>query len=361
MSRTIIDTNIAPGQAFKNRIQNGQMYIDQRNAGSTITINSGTITNASYCVDRWAGAGQPTDGVFTMRRNASGLTQFPTCLTIQTTTADASIGAAQFYLFSQKVEGYNWRDALYGTASARTATLSFWVKSTLTGTFDVAVRNSATNRNYAMTYTINSAGTWEYKTITFTGDTTGTWVTDNGVGLDILFGLGYGSDYKGTLNTWGTSSILGSNSSTALIGTLNANLNITGVQLELGSNATEFEYRPIETELSMCERYYTKTYSLEVAPGAASAAGTISYRAPTATTTYSFWSQFRKSMRISPTVTILSASGAAGFMRNTSASADVAVTGINAIGMSGWCQVTSGSNSVDGNDYGVHYTAHADM
>jgi hypothetical protein len=170
-------------QGFRNRIINGDMRIDQRNAGASVTFNasSGDV----YILDRFV-SNNSTDGAYTVQQNSSAPTGFINSAKITVTTADASIGSTQSSWFQQKIEGLNVADLGWGTASAKTITLSFWVRSSLTGTFGGSITNSGFNRSYPFTYTISVADTWEQKTITVAGDTTGTWLTTNGIGIQAL-------------------------------------------------------------------------------------------------------------------------------------------------------------------------------
>ena len=239
---------------FKNRIINGAMVIDQRNAGASVTVNS---TTSAFPVDRFFATGQSADGVFTVQRSSVAPTGFTNSILVTVTTADASIGASQRYFISQGIEGVNWADMMYGSASAQTATLSFWVRSSLTGTFGGSLRNNATNRSYPFSYTISAANTWEQKTVTIAGDTTGTWISDtSGAGVYVSWSLGAGSSFQGTANAWNANNNTSVTGETALIGTNGATFYITGVQLEKGSTATSFDYRPYGTELMLCQRYY---------------------------------------------------------------------------------------------------------
>ena len=240
---------------FKNRLFNGAMVIDQRNAGASVTVNT---SGNFFAVDRFFGTGQATDGVFTVQQSAVAPTGFVNSLIATVTTADASLGATQQYLVGQNIEGFNVADLGWGTASAATVTLSFWVRSSLTGTFGGSIVNSAVNRSYPFSYTISSANTWEQKSVTIAGDTSGTWLTTNGVGLRLLFSLGAGSTYVGTAGAWDGSYKVGVTGQTQVISTLSATFYITGVQLEKSSAATSFDYRPYGTELGLCQRYYVK-------------------------------------------------------------------------------------------------------
>jgi hypothetical protein len=241
--------------AFRNRIINGDMRIDQRNAGAAVSIST---TSDVYTLDRWAAAGQSADGVFSVQQDTSAPASFTNSLKVTVTTADASIGSSQYYLMQHSVEGFNIADWGWGTANAKTVTLSFWVRSSLTGTFGGSLRGSFSTsvRSYPFTYTISVADTWEYKTVTVAGDTSGTWATNNSTGVRISFSIGDGSDRLGSAGTWATANYSGATAQTNLIGTLNATWYITGVQLEVGSVATPFERRPYGAELALCQRYY---------------------------------------------------------------------------------------------------------
>jgi len=241
---------------FKNRIINGAMVISQRNGTSATTINNNSAW--VYTLDRWSAIGQPTDGVFTVTQSTTAPTGFNNSAVITITTADASIGATQDYLFRQPIEGYNVADLGWGTANAKTVTLSFWVQSSVTGTFSGSLRNGAADRSYAFNYSIPTANTWQQVSITIAGDTTGTWLTTNGNGLEINFAIGAGSSKLTTANTWTAGNYDGVTGQTNLIATNGATFYITGVQLEKGSTATSFDYRPYSLEFSMCQRYYQK-------------------------------------------------------------------------------------------------------
>jgi hypothetical protein len=234
------------------------MVIDQRNAGAAVTVNNAAALQ--YSVDRFYGYGQTSDGVFTLQQDSdvpSGQ-GFRNSLKATVTTADASIGATQLYQIGQRIEGFNVSDFGLGTASAAQITFSFWVRSSLTGTFGGALQNGGQNRSYPFSYTISAANTWEKKTITLTGDTSGTWLTTNGTGLEVIWGLGVGSTYLGTANAWAGSYLSGVTGQTQVISTLSATFYLTGVQLERGGNATSFEFRDYGRELQLCQRYAYK-------------------------------------------------------------------------------------------------------
>ena len=243
--------NGGPISGTRNRIINGDMRIDQRNAGAAVTLSAGN----AYTVDRWNGQ-EDTDGGMTAQRSTTAPTGFINSLLLTTTTADASLGATQSAWIRQHVEGLNVDDLAWGTANARTITLSFWVRSSLTGTFGGSATNNTVNRSYPFTFAISSANTFEYKTITIPGDTTGTWLTDTGRGITIFWGLGVGSTYSGTASAWAGAAYFSATGATSVIGTNGATFYLTGVQLEPGSVATPFERRSFGAELALCQRYY---------------------------------------------------------------------------------------------------------
>jgi hypothetical protein len=243
----MLDTT-AQYYGFKSRIINGNMAIDQRNAGAAVTVTG------SFPVDRFIIA-NGTDGAFSAQQDSSAPAGFVNSVKVTTTTADGTLTAGQNLNFQQRIEGTNVADLGWGTANAKTVTLSFWVRSSLTGTFGGALTNNDANRCYPFAYTISVADTWEYKTVTIPGDTSGTWLTTTGSGIRVFFTLGAGPDRSGTADAWTGSTILSPTGSVSVIGTLNATWYITGVQLEKGSTATSFDYRPYGTELALCQRY----------------------------------------------------------------------------------------------------------
>jgi hypothetical protein len=237
---------------FKNRIINGAMVIDQRNAGASVTP-----TANAYTLDRWT-AFLTVASKFSVQQNAGSVTPpvgFTNYLGVTSTSA-YTVGAAEQFSMVQIIEGYNVADLGWGTANAKTITISFWIRSSLTGTFGGSLGNGAFNRTYPFSYTISSANTWEQKSITIAGDTSGTWLTTNGIGLYVIFGLGVGSTLSGTAGAWAGAGYFSATGATSVVGTSGATFYITGVQLEVGSTATSFDYRPYGTELALCQRYY---------------------------------------------------------------------------------------------------------
>lgn len=237
-------------QGFKNRIINGAMVIDQRNAGAAMTTNGG------YPVDRWVVENTTTTGTFSSQQDSSAPAGFVTSLKTTITAADASLSGFERLVIRQTIEGYNIADLNWGTSNAKTVTVSFWVRCSATGTFGGSLHNGAEDRSYPFEYTISAANTWEQKSITVPGDTTGTWLTTNGKGIFVNFSLGAASTPSGTANAWTNSFKISTTGATNLIATNGATFYITGVQLEVGSTATSFDYRPYGTELQLCERYY---------------------------------------------------------------------------------------------------------
>jgi hypothetical protein len=234
---------------FKNRIINGAMVIDQRNAGASVTP-----TGNQYLVDRWQAATNVVSK-FSVQQSTTTATGFVNSM-LATSLSAYSIGASELCALRQSIEGLNVGDLGWGTANAQTITVSFWVRSSLTGTFGGSIMNSAADRSYPFTYTISTANTFEQKTVTIAGDTSGTWLKTNGIGLSILFGLGVGSTLSGTAGAWAGASYYSATGATSVVGTNGATFYITGVQLEKGSTATSFDYRPYGTEFQLCQRYY---------------------------------------------------------------------------------------------------------
>jgi hypothetical protein len=254
-----LQTAAASPLVLRNRIINGDMRIDQRNAGASVTNNN---TGIQYSLDRWLIYGGASSK-FTVQQNAGSVTPpvgFTNYLGV-TSSAATSIGAGDIYEFIQYIEGYNIADLGWGTANAKTITISFWVRSSLTGTFGGSLVNGSGNRSYPFTYTISSANTWEQKSITIAGDTTGTWGTGSTTGIQVTFGLGVGSTYSGTAGSWQAGNFVSATGATSVVSTSGATFYITGVQLEQNTSATPFERRLYNQELANCQRYYWRIYS----------------------------------------------------------------------------------------------------
>ena len=238
----------------RNIILNGSMQLDQRNSGSSYAQ-----INSEYNLDRFRGNsydGGAATGKFTVIQSSTAPDDFSHSLLV-TSSAATSDAANNIFNIEQLIEGFNTAHLNYGSSSAQTITLSFYVRSSLTGTFGGALKNSARDRNYPFTYTINSANTFERKTITISGDTTGTWIgSTNGIGLWVSFGLGVGSNYSGSAGAWGAGDYFSATGATSVVGTNGATWYITGLQMEIGSQATPFEHRSFGEELALCQRYF---------------------------------------------------------------------------------------------------------
>jgi hypothetical protein len=280
---------------FRNRIINGNMVVDQRNAGASVTI---PITNATYTLDRWVCYGSQ-GSKFTVQQNAASVTPpagFANYLGVTSLSA-YTVGSTESFWVRQSIEGYNIADLSFGTVNAKTVTLSFQVYSSLTGTFGGALQNSAQNRSYPFNYSVSVANTWTTISISIAGDTTGTWLNTNGIGIGVIFSMGAGSAYSGTSNAWAGSNLYQPTGSVSVVGTNGATFYITGVQLEAGTTASPFEYRQYGTELALCQRYYWKSL------GAGNeSVGVAGYNVAG----NAVWSQFGfpVTMRATPTVTV---------------------------------------------------------
>jgi hypothetical protein len=259
--------NTASKTGFVNRIINGAMVIDQRNAGASVTItNTGAFT---YTLDRWAAFGSAASK-FSVQQNAGAVTPpvgFTNYLGV-TSLAATSLGAGDYYVLQQQVEGFNIADLGWGTASASPVSISFKIYSSLTGTFSGSLVNGGNNRSYPFTYTISSANTWTNITVTVPGDISGTWATNNSSGIRIYFSLGTGTTLSGTANAWQAGVFTSATGATSVVGTSGATFFVTGVQLEKGSTATPFEFRSIGQELSLAQRYF-ENVAVSVSAGVA--------------------------------------------------------------------------------------------
>jgi hypothetical protein len=276
---------------LKNKIINGDFRIDQRNAGASVTP-----INAQYTLDRWKSS-VTAASKYSVQQNAGSVTPptgFSNYLGITSLSSYSVVSGDAFGVY-QLIEGFNTADLAWGTANARTVTLSFWVRSSLTGTFSGVIQNNGSNRSYPFTYTISAANTWEQKSITIAGDTTGTWVgATNGLGMWVYFNIGVGSTYAGTANTWSGSALYGSTGSTSVVGTNGATFYITGVQLEQNTSATPFERRLYGQELINCQRYLPAVNSNGTSD-------TIITGQPSSTTAFYAYFPFLVTPRVPPT------------------------------------------------------------
>jgi hypothetical protein len=348
---------------FKNRIINGAMVIDQRNAGASVT---NAVGGNVYAVDRFDMFGSQASK-FTAQQNAASVTPpagFKTYLGITSSSA-YTVGASESFSVRQRIEGFNTADLDFGSASASTITFSFWVRSSLTGAFGGCFYNANGDRFYPFTYSISSANTWEQKTVTVAGDTTGTWAgATNGIGLVAQFSLGAGASVSGTAGAWTGSAALQPTGSTSVVGTNGATWYITGVQLEKGSTATSFDYRPFGTELALCQRYFCSSFPSTVAP--AQNTGTAYNNMPLVNATIAQYlaSQFffPVAMRSVPTITLYNPSAANAQARNYSTGTDCSSTSAaSGNNNSFYIVATPPASSGAGHTIGVNWSASIEL
>jgi hypothetical protein len=305
---------------MRNRIINGDMKVDQRNAGAS----SNNTVDGIYVLDRWQTYGYPQNpSNVSVQQVSTAPTGYAYSQKI-TSLGNNTPTSLSYLSLCQCIEGVNIIDLAWGTASASPVTISFWVQSSLTGTFGGSLQNAARSYCYPFTYTINSANTWEYKTVTILGPTSGTWTTTNGVGIQLAFQLGIGSTYGGTAGAWTTSNKWGVSGAVNISATSGATMYITGVQLEKGSAASAFENRHYGQELALCQRYFWQQISNSSTSLDAIAIGSST----NSTTGAQFIVRSPVTMRSSPTFAARSQSGFLLFDTN----AFVAVSSISIYG-----------------------------
>lgn len=253
-------TKVTEGGLDRNRIVepiiiNGDMTISQRGFSSATAIGS---SNA-YNLDRYIGR-EVTDGGLNVEQSTTAPTGFKNSLKVTVSSADSSLSADQRAYILTKIEGNRVSQLAFGTSGAKNITLAFYIRSSVTGTFSGSVTNEAENRSFPFTYTVDSADTWERKTVNIDGDTSGTWDTDNTTGLEIYFSLGMGSTYSGTAGSWAGAQYFAASSTTNLIATNSATWHLTGLQIEEGTFDTntipDFPFESFENNLRKCQRYY---------------------------------------------------------------------------------------------------------
>ena len=250
LANLIGNINAGGGGANKNVIINSEMTVSQRGTSFTVTNE--------YGLDRWF-CRENTDGALTFSQDSTSPDGFSKSLKVNVDTADSSIGSSQFAYLAQRIEGFNIDTFAFGSSSAKTIVLSFYVRCSVTGKFGGAITNGGNdNRSFAFTYDVNSANTWERKSVTIVGDTTGTWNIDNSQEMAVFWSLGAGSGYKKAEGSWDATASVQSASEAGveLIGNASATWFLTGVQLEVGQNATEFEHEPITVTENKCFRYF---------------------------------------------------------------------------------------------------------
>jgi hypothetical protein len=305
--------NGGPIAGSRNRIINGDMRIDQRNAGASVT--------SGFLVDRFQ-IYSTQSGKWTAQQSSTAPSGF-TKSTLITSSSAYSPTSSDYFSFATRIEGNNIADLDWGSANAKTITVSFWVRSSLTGTWGGALHNNAFNRVYPFSYTISAANTWEQKTVTIAGDTTGTWLTDNSVGIEIGFAFSVGSSGLSTAGAWSaTANIFSATGQTNLLGTNGATFYITGVQLEAGSTATPFERRSYGQELALCQRYFINTIQIGSRTAVAGGTGAGSWAG----------SAFPATMRATPTITASLDAGTSFILILSNASSFTAAATSNGVG-----------------------------
>lgn len=305
------NTTFAMASTFfggRNRILNGEFIFDQENEGAAVSLNVSLV----YIVDGWKAERQINTGTLqSVRSTSSPPAGFTAYLNMGAGTGVTATSQSDVQAL---IEGYDVIDLLFGGANAAIVTLSFWVQSSLTGTFGGAIQNSAQDRSYVFSYVINSANTWEYKTVTLTGDTTGTWLVGSNIGIRVLFSMGDGGGNLNTAGSWYSGRYNGVTSQVNLIEHTNATWYLTGVQFERGGVATPFEHLTQERGLQRCQRYYEKSYDLGSAVGSSSASFQFATTASQvgASAVRSGWLPFHVTKRTDPSITLYTGTGTSG-------------------------------------------------
>jgi hypothetical protein len=362
---SVTGVSLGAGNAtrFKNRLINSDMAIDQRNAGASVTI-----TATAYTLDRWQAYCGGVSSKFSVQQNSASVTPpvgFANYLGAVSLSA-YSVSSTDRFGINQSIEGLNAADLGWGTANAKTVTLSFWVRSSLTGTFGGSIQNYAATRSYPFSYTINSANTWEYETITIPGDTSGTWLTTNSGFATINLAIGTGSTYSGTAGAWATADYRSTTGATSVVGTNGATFYITGVQLEVGSIATGFEEVDYTTQLQMCQRYAASTFPIGTAWGQNKGAAGCCLVGSTGATGYGCQIPWRYpvNLRATPTtITTYNPVAANANVRNFALTADRTINtlGFSQNGSTGLCFTADTASDTAGMAYGVHYSVDAEL
>jgi len=353
-SKTLVPANPLTN---RNLIINGDMRIDQRNAGASVTPTDGL-----YTIDRWLFRVSQASKL-TAQQVADAPTGFDYSLKVTSSSA-YSISSSDFFECEQRIEGNNVYQLDLGTSDAKTITISFWVKSSLTGTFGGALANVAFNRSYPFEYTISSANTWEKKTVTVALDTTGTWATDNTIGLRAQFGLGVGNNWAGTAGSWIATGTWSATGATSVVGTSGATWQITGVQLEVGDAATPFEHRPYGAELALCQRYF---YIADAYLGGSANYPSIGAGFNVSTTEARIAIQYPVMMRAKPTLSqtgtlfLLNSAGSGQIVTSISTNYGNAMSGMVAFGVASGLTQGHGNILITNNGSGQTLQANAEL
>jgi hypothetical protein len=346
---------------FRNRVINGAMTIDQRNAGGSVSLTG----VSGFVLDRWNTVVRPTGGgTITGQQISDAPAGFSNSTRLTVNTADSSLAALDYYFHWQKIEGFNTYDLAFGTANASPVTLSFWVKSSITGQFSTFLTNSSENYSCAIPYTINTANTWERKVITFSGATAGTWVgSTNGAGIIVGFGLTNGTSLLGSPGVWAAAACYGSTGDTNWMATSGNTWQVTGVQLEKGTVATPFEHRPFGSELLLCQRYYEKSYDIGTAIGT-SIAGIVAPQIQSGTNYYNNGlPRWMVEKRTTPTVVIYNSNtGTVNSLYNTDTGGNVTISSLTGVNTKGYQYIYSSATAASaGQRLEYHYTVSAEL
>jgi len=348
---------VNPGYGSKNKIINGTMQIAQY--GSTAVYANTTSTRTYTCVDRWHY--QTTiGGKYTLQQSTSAPSGFINSLLVTSTSAYTPATGDALGI-GQVIEGVNIADLAWGTTSGKSVTLSFWTQSSVTGFFGGCLINSATNSSYPFYFFCGIANFWQKQTINIPAPPNGTtWLTNNGGGIYLYINMGVGTTYAGAGNVWGTQNCQGAQSTSNIVATNGATFYITGVQLEVGSAATAFDYRPYGTELALCQRYFERSYNIGSATGSFTNGFSGFVTSTTSATDVIPNLRYAVTKRDTPTVVVYNAvSGASGAAYRTSDAASISVSGINYSGTTGVGTFTLASGSIG--NYLIHWTASSEL
>lgn len=341
----------------RNRIINGDMRFDQRNVGNTISP-----TNSQYAIDRWRADLTQASKFNTTRLATSPPAGFTHYLRLFS-NSPYTVTSTDYFGVNQLIEATNLLDFQLGTANAKAFSLSFWARSSLTGTFSGAIRTGdSSNYSYPFTYSLPVANTWTQISISIPGPTAGTWATGAVQGMDVWFSLGTGSNLSGTAGAWTAANILGVTGAVSLVGTTSATLDLTGVQLELGPTNTPFERRPYGHELYLCQRYFEKSYETETALATNTALGTWSSCAINSSDFYTYgYVPFKVPKRSTPTIQEYSQLGNAGVLYNASSSVNQGNAGTNNASQNGFHVFCNNASMTTNAAFTLHWYADAEL
>lgn len=350
---------------MKNRIINGDFKIDQRFAGAA----NNSLLGQKYVVDRWYAGATGAARFRSQQNNTNGpgssatqtATGFPNYFGANVISSNASYDASDAYYYAQLIEGLNISDLGWGTTNATPVTLSFWVYSSIPGSHSGTIANGPANRSYPFTYTISTANTWQYQTITIPGDTTGIWFTNNNIGMYVSLNMGSGSTYTTSSgNSWQAGYYQYVTGTNQVQSYANGSFYLTGVQLEKGNQATPFEFRHYTTELQLCQRYFSSSYTGQTIPNAGAGGGTIGVAVNTQVLAHIQY--FPVQMRTAPTV-FQGENGSSGSLYYIATGAHVSFPTNNTQTNPSWFQNFSSSSTtvVAGQGYCWHWWASAEL